>query len=76
MSVRNVIVFEHSSALGNSPAHLLFDRVLIPELGSDRPARKYADYASGITINRSDMPSGVTIHELPEQLDQFIPPLE
>ena len=75
MALRKVIVFEHSSALGNAPAHLLFDRVVVPELGPEKPARKFADYASGLTINRDNLPNGITVHELPEQLDQLIAPL-
>ena len=75
MALRKVIVFEHASALGNAPAHLLFDRVVVPELGPEKPARKFADYASGMIINRADLPNGITVHELPEQLDQLIAPL-
>ena len=75
MALRKVIVFEHASALGNAPAHLLFDRVVVPELGPEKPARKFADYASGLTINRDNLPNGITVHELPEQLDQLIAPL-
>ena len=75
MALRKVIVFEHASALGNAPAHLLFDRVVVPELGPERPARKFADYASGLTINRDNLPNGITVHELPEQIDQLISPL-
>ena len=75
MALRKVIVFEHASRLGNAPAHLLFDRVVVPELGPERPARKFADYASGLKINRDNLPNGITVHELPEQIDQLISPL-
>lgn len=75
MAVRKIIVFEHSTPLGGAPAHLLFDRVVVPELGPEKPARKFADYAGGITILREGLPGGVTIYELPEQLDELIAPL-
>lgn len=75
MALRKVFVFEHASTLGNAPAHLLFDRVVVPELGPDKPARKFADYASCLSINRENLPNGITVHELPEQLDQLIAPL-
>ena len=75
MTTRKLIVFSHESALGNAPAHLLFDRVRIgrrvdgafrdiddPGLGNLAPARKFADYA--VEIDRTDLPAGVEIREL------------
>jgi CRISPR-associated protein Csd2 len=73
MALRKVVVFEHASALGSAPAHLLFDRVKVPDLGPDKPPRKFGDY--NVTIDRTDLSAGITIHELPEQLDQLIAPL-
>lgn len=70
MALRKLVVFEHDSPLGNSPAHLLFDRVIIPELGESRAPRKYHDYA--VTIDRENLPSSVKLYELPEQLDQML----
>jgi CRISPR-associated protein Csd2 len=48
MSVRALGVFEHGSALGNAPAHRLFDLIQIDEPESPR---KFVDYkvSSGIT---------------------------
>lgn len=43
MSTRGVIVFEHESALGNRPAHELFDRVTHRRTTSG-PARNFSDY--------------------------------
>lgn len=58
MNTRALIVFEHDSALGNAPAHALFERVNIARKeGSIGPARAFADYE--ISINESSMPSGV-----------------
>lgn len=45
MSTRHVIVFEHKDALGNHPAHELFDRVSWRRTGDpNKPAREYSDY--------------------------------
>jgi CRISPR-associated protein Csd2 len=43
MSTRKLIVFEHTTALGNKPAHELFDRVMIKRT-TNTPARDYSDY--------------------------------
>lgn len=75
MTTRKLIAFRHESALGNAPAHLLFDRVKIGRavdgafrelddrgLGNLPPARKYSDYL--IEIDRDGLPAGVEILEL------------
>lgn len=61
MSARKLIVFEHDSELGCAPASDLFDRVSVIKT-SDAPARKFADYT--VTINRENLPQGVTVTEL------------
>ncbi|HWB14456.1 MAG TPA: type I-C CRISPR-associated protein Cas7/Csd2 [Pirellulales bacterium] len=66
MAVRKVVVFEHHSALGSAPAHLLFDRVRVPALGAEQAPRHFTDYT--VTIDREGLPPGVTIYELPEAL--------
>lgn len=43
MSVRRIVVFEHSSALGNRPAQELFERVTW-ERATEGPARDFKDY--------------------------------
>lgn len=44
MSARKLIVFEHASALGNQPAHILFDRVHCKRKDDKKPARDFDDY--------------------------------
>lgn len=74
MASRKLIVFKHESALGNAPAHALFERVAVGRnidgqfrdvddagIGNYPPARKYADYM--VTIDRKNSPSGVEIIE-------------
>ena len=64
MSARKLIVFEHECAMGNAPAHMLFDSVEVKrnDVSSDRPARHFSDYS--VRINRSAIPQGVSISEL------------
>jgi CRISPR-associated protein Csd2 len=74
MSSRKLIVFKHENALGNAPAHALFDRVKIgrnvdgefreiddKRIGNEPPARKFGDYM--IEIDRANLPAGVEILE-------------
>lgn len=75
MATRKLIVFRHENALGNAPAHELFDRIRIgrnldgefrdigdARLDNQPPARKFGDYL--IQIDRDALPSGVEILEL------------
>jgi CRISPR-associated protein Csd2 len=74
MSSRRLVVFKHASALGQAPAHKLFDRVsvgrsidgearLIDRSLDNYPvARAYSDYA--VTIDRDDLPEGIEILDL------------
>ena len=74
MAARRLILFKHDSALGNFPAHRLFELVTIKrvfdgeeyEPGDRRahnlpPARAYSDYA--VDLDTQAMPSGVEIVE-------------
>jgi CRISPR-associated protein Csd2 len=74
MATRKLIVFRHSTALGNAHAHALFGRVktLRVHKGERRPigadetdnwpaARSFEDYA--IVIDREGLPDGVEIIE-------------
>ncbi len=47
MSTRGLVIFEHDSALGNAPAHALFDMVKVESLRT--PTRSFADYQ--VTVN-------------------------
>lgn len=75
MSARRVIAFKHSSALGNAPAHALFDRVTVQrkfrgdlyaldddKLDNAPPARRYDDY--DVSVHRDGLPEGVEIVEM------------
>ncbi|QDU62404.1 hypothetical protein Pan216_32710 [Planctomycetes bacterium Pan216] len=75
MAVRKIYVFEHASRLGNAPAHTLFDHVKIEPLGLEKPPRSFDAYELGDKLGdlREKLPKGVTLHELPEEFDDFQP---
>ena len=61
MTARKLYVFEHSTALGNAPAHKLFDLISVSKKDPSRPARSFSEYE--VTVNYSDIPDGVTLIE-------------
>jgi len=63
MSTRKLVIFKHDSALGNAPAHALFDRVVATRTDESKPARAFSDYT--VTINKANLPKGVEIIEKP-----------
>ena len=64
MSTQKLVIFKHDSALGNAPAHTLFDLVKVKRKDADKPARDFAsDYE--ISIDESSKPKGVEIIKLP-----------
>ncbi|MEG1543538.1 MAG: type I-C CRISPR-associated protein Cas7/Csd2 [Tannerellaceae bacterium] len=62
MNARKLIVFKHSTALGNASAHELFYRVKIKRVNDQFPARSFSDYI--ITIDRENLPEGIEILEI------------
>jgi CRISPR-associated protein Csd2 len=62
MASRKLIVFEHESALGNAPAHALFDRVRVIRKDPSLPARAFSDY--DVEIVQHNVPNGVSILEM------------
>ncbi len=74
MSTRKLILFRHDNALGNAPAHKLFDivkvgrsvdgdfRTIDARLDNLPPARKFSDYT--VQIDRDALPQGVEIIEV------------
>ena len=67
MAPRKLIVFKHQSALGNSPAHQLFDRVVVKLKDKvkveKRAPRSFADDYD-VTINRDGLSKTVELIEL------------
>jgi CRISPR-associated protein Csd2 len=63
MNARKLIIFKHESALGNAPAHKLFDLIAINRVDNESvPARNFNQY--DVNIKKNDLPSGVEIQEL------------
>jgi CRISPR-associated protein Csd2 len=62
MNARKLIIFKHDSALGNAPAHKLFELVTVKRVdGEAKPARAFTDYV--IEIDKASVPKGVTLDE-------------
>lgn len=62
MATRGLIVFKHDSALGNAPAHKLFELVHVErKTDPSIPAREFKDY--NIMIDRAQLPAEVTLDE-------------
>ena len=72
MASRRIVAFKHESALGNAPAHKLFERIVVgrkfrnelypprdERLDNAPPARCYEDY--DVSVRRDDLPAGVDI---------------
>ena len=72
MSARRLIVFKHQSAIGNAPAHRLFERVTVKRAfdgeehdpGDRRahnlpPARAFSDYA--VHLDAGSLPAGIEV---------------
>jgi CRISPR-associated protein Csd2 len=60
MSPRELFVFEHESALGEAPAHKLFDLVTTKLKQGVVNPRAYSDYEPP-TVDLSKLPHGVTL---------------
>jgi CRISPR-associated protein Csd2 len=61
MSARKLIVFKHSTALGNAPTHQLFDLVTVKRKDDLKPSRSFSDYS--ISIDKS-VPAGIELIEM------------
>jgi CRISPR-associated protein Csd2 len=61
MNAQKLFIFKHETALGNAPAHKLFDLIKVCRTKSNGPARAFSDYV--IDFDKSKMPAGVTVEE-------------
>lgn len=60
MCVRKLYVFKHDSVLGNAPANVLFDKIVIGKKDGVEVPRSFNDYE--ITVDKN-MPEGVELQE-------------
>lgn len=64
MAARKLIVFKHDNAMGNAPAHQLFDLVSVQRKDASAeaaPARQFTDYTVQVATDK--LPAGVTLEE-------------
>lgn len=61
MATRKLYIFEHSTALGSAPSHVLFDMIKVVRKSDDKPARSFDDYE--VIVNREKIPGSVTLIE-------------
>ena len=64
MACRGLYVFSHETALGNAPAHKLFDTVDCHLVNEGQVARAFKDYQ--IVINEAALPTGITLSRILE----------
>jgi CRISPR-associated protein Csd2 len=62
MAPRALIVFEHSSQLGNAPSHVLLDSVTVKKRPEVEVARAFSDYE--VDIDTNAIPEGVNLKKL------------
>jgi CRISPR-associated protein Csd2 len=60
MAPQALLVFEHGTALGNAPAHKLFERIKIAAKPGVTAARSFGDY--DLSIDDTGLPVGVKLH--------------
>ena len=58
MNARGLYVFKHETALGNAPAHKLFDTVTVAKKTDVKIPRTFSDYA--VTFDTAKLPPGVS----------------
>jgi CRISPR-associated protein Csd2 len=61
MASRKLVIFKHKTALGNAPAHRLFDLIKVSKREDANPPRRYQDYL--VEIDHDHVPAGVTLIE-------------
>lgn len=61
MGTRKLIIFEHSSKMGDVSVQKLFDTVTVKRIDESKPARDYSDYI--VSIAKDDIPQSVKLIE-------------
>jgi CRISPR-associated protein Csd2 len=62
MATRKLIVFKHATALGNAPAHVLFERVKVERVDADKPPRAFSDYR--VTLDGKELQAQPVLEEV------------
>ena len=61
MGTRKLIIFEHSSKMGDASVQQLFDAVTVKRIDESKPARDFSDYT--ISLAKENIPQGVSLIE-------------
>ena len=59
MTARGLYIFQHSSQLGNAPAHSLFERVSAQLQDPSKPPRNFSDYQ--LNINQDNLSTEINL---------------
>ena len=59
MTARGLYIFQHSSQLGNAPAHSLFERISAQLQEPSKPPRNFSDYQ--LSINQDNLPAEINL---------------
>ena len=62
MTTRGLYVFQHTTTLGNAPAHRLFERISVALRDPGGTPRAFEDYA--VTVDESGLPEGMSLLRL------------
>jgi len=61
MGTRKLIIFEHSSKMGDVSVQKLFDAIIVKRIDERKPARDFSDYS--VSIAKDNIPPSVNIIE-------------
>jgi CRISPR-associated protein Csd2 len=61
MGTRKLLIFEHSSKMGNAPVQKLFDTISVRRVDESKPARDFSDYE--IVVDKDKIPEGIKLIE-------------
>lgn len=61
MGTRKLIIFEHSSKMGDVSVQKLFDAITVKRMDEGKPARDFSDYS--VSIAKDNIPPSVTLIE-------------
>jgi CRISPR-associated protein Csd2 len=64
MACRGLYIFSHETAIGNAPAHKLFERIQVCRKDGIESPRHFSDYI--VTVDTKDLPQGISLKSLAE----------
>jgi CRISPR-associated protein Csd2 len=64
MACRGLYIFSHETAIGNAPAHKLFERIQVCRKPGIESPRHFSDYV--VTVDTKGLPEGISLMPLAE----------